>query len=105
MWVRAEHTDKDSLLLFQETPLLLLVDEQRFTRVPAFTAGYERHLPFPVNGIGLGIGGQLTLFVSPKNLAPVYGEYPAGVRIFLRFRLTAGKNARGGRVTAVPIKD
>lgn len=87
IWGRAESVDKDSLLLFEETPLLLLVDEQRFTRVQAYTAGYERELPVPVSWMKLGAGGQVTAFIAPANLAPVYGDHPFGVQVFLRLRL------------------
>src|SRR5262249_31644121 len=65
IWGRAESVDKNSLLLFEETPLLLLVDEQRFTRVQAYTAGYERELPVPVDWMKLGAGGQVTAFIAP----------------------------------------
>jgi hypothetical protein len=41
-WMRAESTDKDSTLLFEESPLLLLVDEVRLARVQAYTAGRRR---------------------------------------------------------------
>jgi hypothetical protein len=87
IWTRIESTDKDSLLLFQEAPFVLLVDEQRFTRVQAFTAGYERDLPFPGSWLNVGAGGQLTVFRAPANLAPVYGSHPVGAQLFLRLRL------------------
>jgi hypothetical protein len=38
--VRPENTDKNSLLLFDEEPFALLVDERRIARVQAYTAGY-----------------------------------------------------------------
>ena len=84
---RAESADKDSLLLFEQTPLLLLVDEQRFTRVQAYTAGYERELPMPSSWLKLGAGGQVTAFIAPDNIAPVYGNRPWGMQLFLRMRL------------------
>ena len=87
IWARAESADKDSLLLFEEAPLLLLVDEQRFTRVQAYTAGYEREF-----WTGVGVGAQVTAFVSPPNLAPIYGERPVGVQLFVRFRLGAAES-------------
>ena len=46
IWGRAESADKDSTLLFEEAPLVLLVDEQRLARVQAYTSGYEREFPF-----------------------------------------------------------
>src|SRR5262249_49157184 len=45
IWGRIENVDKDSTLLYEEAPFVLLVDEQRFARVQAYTAGYERELP------------------------------------------------------------
>jgi hypothetical protein len=94
LWGRAENTDRDSLLLFQQTPLLLLVDERRYARVQAYTGGYEYELPRTVSWLATGIGGQLTLFHAPPNLAPVFDANPVGVQLFLRMRLVSGSTAR-----------
>lgn len=88
LWGRAENVDRDSLLLFQQTPLLLLVDEQRYSRVQAYTGGYERELPRFTPWLATGIGGQLTLFHAPPNLAPIFDANPVGVQLFLRMRIT-----------------
>jgi hypothetical protein len=87
IWGRIENTDKDSLLLFEEEPFALLVEERRLARVQAYTAGYAWELPRVSPWISQSLGGQVTLFGVPKALAPVYGDRPVGLQIFLRFRL------------------
>jgi hypothetical protein len=87
IWGRAELADKDSTLLYEEAPFVLLVDERRYARVQAYTAGYERELPRATNWLKQGIGGQFTGFVAPRNLEPVYGSHPWGVQLFVRMRL------------------
>jgi hypothetical protein len=91
VWMRAEAADKDSLLLYQEAPFVLLVDERRYARVHAYTAGYERELPRIVSWLGQGIGAQVTSFVSPPPLEPVYGAHPWGIQAFVRLRLGPSK--------------
>ena len=87
IWGRVENSDKDSLLLFEEAPFVRLVEEQRFTRVQAYTAGYARELPRLLPRISTSLGGQLTYFGTPANLRPIYGEHPFGAQVFLRLRL------------------
>jgi hypothetical protein len=79
--MRAENTDKDSTLFYEESPFVLLIDEQRLARVQAYTAGYERELRFHT-----GAGAQLMLFHAPPLLAPIYNTNPLGVQLFVRFR-------------------
>jgi hypothetical protein len=67
LWGRAESADKDSTLLFEETPLVLLVDEQRLARVQAYTAGYERELPALAGPLSTGIGGQFTVYHALRS--------------------------------------
>jgi hypothetical protein len=86
-WGRVENTDKDSLLLFEEAPFALLVDERRFARIQAYTAGYERELPRIASWLSQGVGAQVTVFAAPRELSPVYGSHPIGVQVFLRFRV------------------
>jgi hypothetical protein len=90
-WMRAENADKDSTLLFEESPLLLLVDEVRLARVQAYTAGFERDLPLPLGFLRTGLGGQVTLFHAPPILAPIYDANPVGAQVFLRARWGASK--------------
>jgi hypothetical protein len=87
VWGRAENVDRDSLILFQESPLTLLVDEQRYARVQAYTAGYERELPRRYAWFSTGLGGQFTLFHAPPVLAPIFNANSVGVQLFLRLRL------------------
>jgi hypothetical protein len=87
VWGRAELADKDSLLLYEEAPFVLLVNEDRYARVQAYTAGYERELPRALNWLKQGIGGQVTAFVAPPVLQPVYGSHPWGVQLFVRLRV------------------
>ncbi len=90
IWGRAELADKDSLLLYEEAPFVLLVNEERYARVQAYTAGYERELPRKLNWLKQGIGGQVTGFVAPEKLSPVYGSHPWGVQLFVRLRVGHG---------------
>ena len=85
-WMRVENTDKDSTLLFEEAPFVLLADEVRLARVQAYTLGYERQLPLTRSPFRIGLGGQATLFHAPPILAPIYKANPIGVQVFLRVR-------------------
>ncbi len=91
-WGRVESVDKDSTLLFEEAPLVLLVDERRFARVQLYTAGYGREL----RGLGCclspALGSQITVFHAPPSLAPVYGANSLGLQVFLRLRLAVPSN-------------
>jgi len=86
-WGRAENTDRDSYLLYEEAPFVRLTEEQRYTRVQVYTAGYERELPSPASWLSAGLGGQVIFYGVPANLRPIYGEHPVGAQFFLRFRL------------------
>jgi hypothetical protein len=90
-WIsgRAENADKNSTILFEEAPFVLLVDEVRLARVQAFTAGYVRELPSWTRFLSTGIGSQVTLYRVPASLTPIYGNKPAGIQLFLRLRLGA----------------
>jgi hypothetical protein len=87
IWGRAESADRDSTFLFKEAPFVLLVDEQRLARVQAYTAGYERELPWQIPYLSTGLGGQVTFYRVPELLSPIYGSSPAGVQLFFRVRL------------------
>ena len=92
IWGRVESADKDSTLLYEEAPFVLLVDETRYARVQAYTAGYERELPRPAAWLQTGVGGQFTLFHAPPQLEPVYGANPKGVQVFLKLRITRSRS-------------
>ena len=87
LWGRVEHADRDSLLLYEEAPFVILAEERRFARVQSYTAGYLRDLPMPASWLRTGIGAQFTLYGTPEILRPIYGAHPAGVQLFLRLRL------------------
>jgi len=87
IWGRAENVDKDSTLIYEEQLFVLLVDERRYARVQAYTAGYEYELPRYASWLSTGLGGQFTYFGTPDVLKPVYGDHPLGIQVFLRFRL------------------
>lgn len=91
VWGRAENTDRDSYLLYEEAPFVRLTEEQRYTRVQVYTAGYERELPSPTAWASAGLGGQVMLYGVPANLRPIYGDHPIGVQVFLRLRLRSGE--------------
>lgn len=86
-WARAESADRDSTFLYEEAPFVLLVDEQRLGRVQAYTAGYERELPWQIPHLNTGIGGQATFYHAPPLLETIYGAHPIGVQLFFRVRL------------------
>jgi hypothetical protein len=87
VWGRVENADRDSYLLYEEAPFVRLTEEQRYTRVQAYTVGYERELPSPAAWLSTGLGGQVNFYGVPENLRVIYGERPFGMQLFLRFRL------------------
>ncbi len=87
VWGRVESADRDSLLLFETAPYVLYAAETHFTRVQAFTGGYERELPRLAAWASLGMGGQITAYNASKPLAPIYGAHPVGAQLFLRLRI------------------
>ena len=52
----------------------------------AYTVGYARDFHL-TDHADTGLGAQLTLYEKPSFLAPIYGDHPAGVVMFLRVRL------------------
>jgi hypothetical protein len=86
VWGRAELTDKDSLLLFEEAPYVRLLEEYRYTRIKAYTAGYSYELPKVGSFLRPALGGQLQVYQVPANLSPIYGTHPMGMQVWLRVR-------------------
>jgi hypothetical protein len=71
--------------LLGENPLPPGFVERYFTRVQAYTAGYDRevgHIPH----ISTALGGQVTWYGVPDSLKSDYGSHPIGVVMFLRLR-------------------
>ena len=84
-WTRIENVDRTNELLVGENPLPAGFQEAYFTRVQAYTLGYDReigHLPH----LSTAIGGQVTLYGVPDVLKPDYGAHPGSVTVLLRIR-------------------
>jgi hypothetical protein len=85
VWTRIENVDRTNELLTGETLLPPTFTERYFTRIQAYTAGFDRdigHLPH----LSTAVGAQLTWFGVPEVLQPTYGAHPLGVVAFLRLR-------------------
>jgi hypothetical protein len=85
IWARIENVDRTNELLLDGTFLPANFAERYFTRLQAFTAGYDRdigHLPH----ISAAVGAQLTWFRMPGDLQASYGSHPIGAVAFLRLR-------------------
>jgi hypothetical protein len=85
VWTRVENADRTNELLSGETSLPANFTERYFTRVQAYTAGYDRdigHLPH----LSTALGAQLTWYGVPAVLQPTYGSHPTGFVTFLRLR-------------------
>ena len=86
VWTRIENVDRTNELLFPGSPLPSGFTERYFTRVQAYTAGYDRefgHIPH----LSTAIGGQLTWYGVPQALKADYGSHPVGALLFLRLRV------------------
>jgi hypothetical protein len=86
VWTRIESVDRTNELLLGENPLPPGLQERYFTRVQAYTIGYDReigHIPH----LATAIGGQVTAYGVPDVLKPLYGSHPAGLSLFLRLRV------------------
>jgi hypothetical protein len=86
VWARIENVDRTNELLLGENPLPAGFTERYFTRVRAYSAGYDRefgHIPH----LSTAVGGQLTWYGVPGALKALYGSHPIGVMAFLRVRV------------------
>jgi hypothetical protein len=84
-WTRIENVDRTNELLLGENPLPPGFQERYFTRVQAYTLGYDRevgHIPH----LSTALGGQVTLYGVPDALQLDYGSHPTTVTVFLRIR-------------------
>jgi len=85
VWSRIENVDRTDELLLGENLKPTGFSERYFTRVQAYTAGYDReigHIPH----LSTAIGGQLTWYGVPGDLKPIYGSQPLGIMLFFRLR-------------------
>jgi hypothetical protein len=85
VWTRIENVDRTNELLLGETFLPPGFTERYFTRVQAYTAGYDRELGH-VPHLSAAIGAQVTWYGVPGVLQPTYGPHPFGVVAFVRLR-------------------
>ena len=84
-WTRIENVDRTNELLLGETALPSGFVERYFTRVQAYTLGYDREVG-KMRHVSTAIGGQVTLYGVPQVLEPNYGSHPIGVIAFFRVR-------------------
>ena len=85
-WTRIENVDRTNELLLGENPFPPGFQEKYFTRIQAYTIGYDRevgHIPY----LATAIGGQFTWYGVPDVLQPVYGARPVGTTLFVRVRV------------------
>jgi hypothetical protein len=84
-WTRIENVDRTNELLIGEHPLPSGFVERYFTRVQAYTAGYDRDLAH-IPHLSTALGGQLTLYGVPDVLRRLYSAHPVSVTVSLRLR-------------------
>ena len=84
-WTRIENADRTNELLLGENPLPPGFEEKYFTRVQAYTLGYDREVG-DLPHLSTAIGAQVTLHGVPGVLKPDYGDYPVSVTMFVRIR-------------------
>jgi len=85
LWTRIENVDRTNELLLGENLEPRGFIERYFTRVQAYSAGYERevgHIPH----LSTAVGAQLTWYGVPEILKPTYGPHPVGAIVFLHVR-------------------
>jgi len=85
LWTRIENVDRTNELLLGNNPEPPGFEERYFTRVQAYTAGYERELEH-IPHLSTGVGAQFSWYGVPSVLKPEYGSRPVGGVLFLRFR-------------------
>jgi hypothetical protein len=85
-WMRFEDADRTNGLLLGENPMPPGFVERYFTRVQAYTAGYDRemgHIPH----VSTAVGAQVTWYEVPDVLKATYGSHPIGIAACLRVRV------------------
>jgi hypothetical protein len=84
-WTRIENVDRTNELLLGENLEPPGFSERYFTRVQAYTAGYDREVG-RIPHLSTALGAQFTWYGVPEILQPAYGKHPVGVVLFLRVR-------------------
>ncbi len=85
-WTRIENVDRTNELLVGEHPLPPNFTERYFTRVQAYTLGYDRELAH-IPHLSTALGAQFTTYGVPPALKPIYDSHPVTGLLFLRIRL------------------
>jgi len=85
LWTRLENLDRSNELLLGRNPAPPGFVEHFLARVQAYSFGYDRDL-FVTPRTRTALGAQVTFYGVPGSLQPLYGQFPVGVAIFLRFR-------------------
>jgi len=84
---RAELVDKDELFADDVTLEESIAKTSGSTfRIGAYTLGYTRDVG-TFHHVEVGIGVNATAYTLPPAIKPYYGDHPAGVNVFGRFRL------------------
>jgi hypothetical protein len=89
VWTRIENVDRSNELTLGENPLPAGFKEEPIGRVQAYTFGYDRDFDF-IPHVASALGVQATTYGVPKALQPIYGDHPAGLVLFARFRPFSG---------------
>ncbi len=100
-WTRMENVDRTNELLLGENPEPAGFNERYFTRVQAYSAGYEREVG-RIPHLSTALGGQFTWYGVPDVLKPAYGGHPVGVILERRLRKTAELCSAGQARTSAP---
>jgi len=94
VWTRLENVDRSNELLLGQNPAPPGFEEQFLARIQAYTFGYDRDI-FVTPRTRTALGAQVTVYGVPGSLQPLYGDVPAGVAVFVRFR--PGRTQRDSR--------
>jgi hypothetical protein len=87
---RIELVDKDELFARQPALEEQLARTAGSTfRIQAYTAGFTHDLG-TFHHLETGVGANVTAYVIPMAIRPYYGDHPAGINLYLRFRLKGG---------------
>jgi hypothetical protein len=89
VWTRIENADRTNLLILGENPLPPGFVERPIGQVQAYTFGFDHDFDL-IAHMASALGAQLTSYVSPSTLAPIYGSHPIGIAFVLRLRAFSG---------------
>ena len=67
----------------------IYVGDYRSAPAWAYTIGFTHDLGV-FHHIETGVGANVTAYAIPAAIRPYYGDHPAGVNMYLRFRLKSG---------------